>query len=53
MSRFEMSDIPVFADINDVDGVQRLVQELREKVRKDSSSANVNVPGPLSYPNER
>jgi len=53
MSRFEMSDIPVFADINDVDGVQRLVQELREKVKKDSSSANVNVPGPLSYPNER
>lgn len=53
MSRFEVSDIPVFADIDDVDGVQRLVQELRENARKDSSSTNVNVPGPFSYPQER
>lgn len=34
MSRFDVGDIPVFADIDDVDGVQRLVQELREKIRK-------------------
>jgi len=52
-SRFDVSDMPVFADIDDVDGVQRLVQELRENARKDLSSTNVNVPGPLSYPHER
>jgi hypothetical protein len=50
MSRFEVSGIPVFADIDDVDGVQRLIQELRENVRKDLNSGNVNVPGPLAYP---
>jgi hypothetical protein len=53
ISRFDVSDMPVFADIDDVDGVQRLVQELRENARKDLSSTNVNVPDPLSYPHER
>ena len=53
MSRFEVSDIPVFADIDDVDGVQRLVQERRENARRESNSASANNPGPLSYPHER
>ncbi len=52
MSRFEVSGIPVFADIDEVDGVQRLVQELRENVRKDLGSGNMHVPGPLTYPHE-
>jgi hypothetical protein len=52
MSRFDVGDIPVFADIDDVDGVQRLVQELREQARKESNSANRNQPGPLSYPHD-
>jgi hypothetical protein len=34
MSRFDVGDVPVFADLDDVDGVQRLVQELREQARK-------------------
>lgn len=34
MSRFDLGDVPVFADIDDVDGAQRLVQELREQIRK-------------------
>ncbi len=50
MSRLEVKDVPVFADIEDVDGVQRLVQELREKVRKESSLSNASDAGPLSYP---
>lgn len=50
MSRFAVGDVPLFADIDDVDGVQRLVQELREKARRESNSANSSVPGPLSYP---
>jgi len=49
MSRFDAGDIPVFADIDDVDGVERLVQELRERARKESNSGNRNEPGPLSY----
>jgi hypothetical protein len=53
MSRFEVSDMPVFADIDDVDNVQRLVQELRENARKSSNSTSTNDPGPLSYPQER
>jgi len=52
MSRFDVGDIPVFADIDDVDGVQRLVQELRENARKESNSASRNDPGPLSYPQD-
>ena len=50
MSRFDVGDIPVFADIDQVDGVERLVQELREQARKGSNPANRNEPGPLSYP---
>src|SRR5437879_2105196 len=52
MSRFDVGDIPVFADIDDVDGVQRLVQELRESARKESNSAYRNDPSPLSYPQD-
>jgi hypothetical protein len=50
MSRFDVGDILVFADIDHVDGVERLVQELREQARKGSNPANRNEPGPLSYP---
>ncbi|HUC52672.1 MAG TPA: hypothetical protein VMR90_01415 [Candidatus Cybelea sp.] len=53
MSRFDVGDIPVFADLDDVDSVQRLVQELREQARKQSNSGNMNAPGPVSYPQER
>ncbi len=49
MSRFEVKDVPVFSDIEDVDGVERLVQELREKVRKESSLSNTSDTGPFSY----
>jgi hypothetical protein len=50
MSRFDVGDVPVFADINDVDGVQRLVMELREKARKESHPSDLQDSGPLSYP---
>jgi hypothetical protein len=50
MSRFDVGDIPVFADIADAESVQRLVQELRENARKESNSIWRNDPGPLSYP---
>jgi len=53
MSRFDVSDMPIFADIDDVDSVQRLVHELRENARKQPNSANANDPGPLSYPHDR
>jgi hypothetical protein len=39
MSRFYLGDAPVFADIDDVDSVHRLILELREKTRKESNSA--------------
>jgi hypothetical protein len=52
MSRFAVGEVPVFADIDDVDAVQRLVQELREKLRKESNSTYANDPGPLSYPQD-
>jgi hypothetical protein len=52
MSRVDVSDTPVFADIDDVDGVQRLVQELRESARKESNLTNANDSGPLSYPHD-
>ena len=48
MSRFSMDDVPVFADIDSVDDVKRLVQDLREKARKETNSKN--DPGPISYP---
>jgi hypothetical protein len=34
MSRFSIGDTPVFADINDVDSVYRLVLDLREQMSK-------------------
>ncbi len=43
MSRFYLGDVPVFADIDDVDSVYRLVWELREKMRKESNSAAHNA----------
>jgi hypothetical protein len=49
MSRFDLGDVPMFADIADVDGVQRLVNELREKARKESNFTSASAPGPLSY----
>jgi hypothetical protein len=52
MSRFDVGDIPVFAEIDHVDGVERLVQELREQARKGSNPANRNEPGPFSYPHD-
>jgi len=52
-SRFAVGGVPVFADIDDVDGVQRVVDELREKARKESNSANAHAPGPLSYPQDQ
>jgi hypothetical protein len=50
MSRFTVGDVPVFADIEDVESVERLVMELRENARKESRSSNLNDSGPLSYP---
>jgi hypothetical protein len=52
MSRYDLGDVPVFADIDDLDGVHRLVQELREKIRNESNSSSLNQAGPLSYPQE-
>lgn len=49
MSRFYLGDVPVFADIDDVDSVYRLVWELREKARKESSSTAGNA---LTYPEQ-
>lgn len=47
MSRFEISQrVPVLADIDNVDSVYRLILELREKARKQSSQFDS---GPLSY----
>ena len=43
MSRFYLGDVPVFADIDDVDSIYRLVWELREKMRKESNSAAHNA----------
>jgi hypothetical protein len=48
MGRFDAGDIPVFADIDDVDSVQRLVRELRENARKESNSTSGNDPGHFS-----
>jgi hypothetical protein len=45
MSRFSVGDVPVFADIDDVDAVYRLIIELREQTRPESTSAQV-----LTYP---
>ena len=47
-SRFDIRhQVPVLADIDDVDSVHRLILELREKARRDSPKPG---PGPLTYP---
>lgn len=45
LSRFSIGDVPVFADIEDVDTVHRLIIELREKSSRGSTSAQI-----LTYP---
>lgn len=47
MSRFYLGDVPLFADIDDVDSVYRTIMDLREKARKGSDSATDNA---LTYP---
>jgi hypothetical protein len=44
MSRFSWGDVPVFADIDDVDSVYRLVVGLKEKARKESNSTTDSAP---------
>ena len=46
MSRFSLGDVPVFADIEDVDSVHRLIMNLRAKVASRPIS-----PAPLTYSN--
>jgi hypothetical protein len=46
MSRFSLGDVPVFADIEDVDSVHRLIMDLRAKVASRPIS-----PAPLTYSN--
>jgi hypothetical protein len=41
LSRFTVGDVPVFADIDDVDAVYRLIDELREKSRRQLSPSTV------------
>jgi hypothetical protein len=45
-SRFNVGDVPTFADVDDVDSVYRLIVELREQVRKRTTDG----PQFLSYP---
>jgi hypothetical protein len=50
MSRFDVGgQVPVLADIDDVDSVYRLILELREKAQRDSPQQG---PGLLTYPNQ-
>jgi hypothetical protein len=51
-SRFAVGDEPIFADIDDADGVLRLVHKLRETKRKESNSVNASAPGLLFYPQD-
>jgi len=44
MSRFSLGDVPVFADIADVDSVYRLILGLRTKITQKPFSE-----GPLTY----
>jgi hypothetical protein len=45
MSRFSIGDVPVFADIGDVDSVHRLIMDLRARIGRGS------IPAPiLTYP---
>ena len=43
LSRFSLGDVPVFADIDDVDSVHRLILDLSEKVAKQATRT------PLTY----
>jgi hypothetical protein len=43
ISHFYLGDVPVFADIDDVDSVYRVIWELREKARKESNAAGNNA----------
>jgi hypothetical protein len=45
MSRFSIGDVPVFADIEDVDSVHRLIIDLRSKTEGESHSVPI-----LTYP---
>jgi hypothetical protein len=49
MSRFYLGDVPVFADIEDVDCVYRVIMDLKEKARKESNSAADKA---LTYPEQ-
>ena len=48
-SRFWIDDVPVFADVDDVDAVHRLVLELTEAAKKEHRATTL-APGPLTYP---
>ena len=41
MSRFDVKDVPVFADIDDVNSVHRLAEELREKAKRELISPSL------------
>jgi hypothetical protein len=45
MSRFSLGDVPLFADIDDVDSIHRLIMDLRAKIIKRPASEAI-----LSYP---
>jgi hypothetical protein len=44
ISRFYLGDVPVFADIEDVDSVHHLILDLREKARRESNSTTGSGP---------
>lgn len=44
ISRFSMDDVPVFADIDGVESVRRLILDLRTKANPNPQSG-----GPLTY----
>jgi hypothetical protein len=47
MSRFDLGDAPVWADIDEVESVYRQLLELRERTSKESNSPAGNA---LTYP---
>ena len=42
MSRFSLGNVPVFADIDDLDSVYRLITDLREKARNQTAVSGSN-----------
>jgi hypothetical protein len=46
MSRFSMGDVPVFADIQNVEPVYRLILDLRTKAGKTSTSTQSILSNP-------